>query len=802
MSGRLEFETRVDLSGLNAGSDEAKRKIVSDSEAMAQAQARLKLETKALADAMKAFGVSAAEGNKEAVKAIAEHMRAAEQARAAVQALGSAQKHTTESIAAASGAFLELEGRTPRRAFERFLATTLQLGPALQAAFPAVGMIAFGEVAFDVGKKLYDAFDLGGQRAREVANDIRATNNEMERTITNLDVQIDKLEIERAKLEHKPVNGLKLAIDEAAEAAQHLDDKLQTIIKDEVKAIEGMSASTLQSAVLGGSKTGYEVTMLQEHSKWLSLAKSNQDQLNESKSYASSLQTRLNELLEKQNQEMENLRNATAAGGFYTATNYQNEINAVQTLIGEQKKEQEGIQKTIDLDKVRTDVQKLKDAKTNSGESDKASRALLASFERELNDRKLYHSMTLKEEYDFWDAYKNASGLAIAQQDQIIAKMVSLAERGASQAHSAIEKFKNEQEALTKGSPNINTNPFGGTTAQIDQLNATLAAGELQQKKMAAAMDEAKVAASSSWGTITSLGSAQAIAAIHAREFADQLAALNKQMTELQSHPDLNNVVQANKVAALQNQINQVRNQANVASIGDQNNISLQIARPFTNGFDVINREWLQMQNKLIFGTKNVSQAFANMGVSLLESVAASFEKMLVKQVAMEFAQIAAHRSAQTAITADTAIGTAQRSSIVGAANLKEITSNAAKAASAAYGAMAGIPIVGPALGAVAAGATFAAVEAFGALAAFETGGIIPNTGVALVHQGEAVIPAALTNLLLNAAGSTTNNNSNASQVNNFNGSISDRQFLAMSRKHAGSMFSDMKRAGRNQGRW
>jgi hypothetical protein len=67
-----------------------------------------------------------------------------------------AAAHQVPMMAAASGAVRELNGTLSVRAAERFLATTLQLGPALQAAFPIVGAIAMlgivGELADRFGK--------------------------------------------------------------------------------------------------------------------------------------------------------------------------------------------------------------------------------------------------------------------------------------------------------------------------------------------------------------------------------------------------------------------------------------------------------------------------------------------------------------------------------------------------------------------------------------------------------------------------------------------------------------------------
>ncbi|CAN5578120.1 hypothetical protein BH10PSE14_BH10PSE14_06810 [soil metagenome] len=112
--------------------------------------------------------------------------------------------------------------------------------------------------------------------------------------------------------------------------------------------------------------------------------------------------------------------------------------------------------------------------------------------------------------------------------------------------------------------------------------------------------------------------------------------------------------------------------------------------------------------------------------------------------VAGEAAKTGATIVGNAARVAATATGSATSAAIVGTHNLKEITSHAATAAAAAYHAMAGIPVIGPALGAVAAAVTFAAVEGFGMLASFDKGtNMLPNDMIAQVHGGERIVPKA-----------------------------------------------------------
>ena len=77
----------------------------------------------------------------------------------AVQALGEAHGHAVPPMAAASGALRVMEGNVQNniRAAERFLTTTLGLGPILEAAFPVIGAVALGGALFEMGKKAFDA---------------------------------------------------------------------------------------------------------------------------------------------------------------------------------------------------------------------------------------------------------------------------------------------------------------------------------------------------------------------------------------------------------------------------------------------------------------------------------------------------------------------------------------------------------------------------------------------------------------------------------------------------------------------
>ena len=86
--------------------------------------------------------------------------------------------------------------------------------------------------------------------------------------------------------------------------------------------------------------------------------------------------------------------------------------------------------------------------------------------------------------------------------------------------------------------------------------------------------------------------------------------------------------------------------------------------------------------------------------------------------------------------------------------SLKEIATNAAKAASGAFSAVAAIPYVGPVLAPIAAAAAFAGTMAFGAYAAEGGFDVPPNIApVTQLHPREMVLPANLADSVRNMTG-------------------------------------------------
>ena len=116
----------------------------------AQAQARLQAFREVTATVCSAVGSNFAELGAAGIAAQTELADALNQTTAAEEAqttategLAAAHAHAVSEIQATSGALRVFEGSGGIRAAERFIATTLGIGTAMQAIFPIVGAIAF-----------------------------------------------------------------------------------------------------------------------------------------------------------------------------------------------------------------------------------------------------------------------------------------------------------------------------------------------------------------------------------------------------------------------------------------------------------------------------------------------------------------------------------------------------------------------------------------------------------------------------------------------------------------------------------
>ena len=177
-----------------------------------------------------------------------------------------ATAHGVSSMQASSAALRLVEGGFTNniRAAERFLGTIPGLTNALKAAFPIVGAVAligvFTEM-FEHAQKVKKAFDDMRDAPSRVAGEFNSIIAANVQVIDGLDVTNAKLQESIDKIQHKPNNGLALAIAEAKKQADELSIAIDSNITkiEEVLKKEEIGSFSL-SHIFEGKATDTDVT--------------------------------------------------------------------------------------------------------------------------------------------------------------------------------------------------------------------------------------------------------------------------------------------------------------------------------------------------------------------------------------------------------------------------------------------------------------------------------------------------------------------------------------------------------------
>jgi hypothetical protein len=438
------------------------------------------------------------------------------------------------------------------------------------------------------------------------------------------------------------------------------------------------------------------------------------------------------------------------------------------------------------------------------GGTDKAAQKRLQAMETEFAELKGMHTVTLKEESEFWAARIGEFERGTEQYKTVAEKLGGITQEILKKGHAAVEQFKSGDTigAIDSLSGAKKAKPQDDGDKAIAEGLKAMAAWKLQMAEdlmqtgdrwheyhaevargvsieaaNTATLQLARIAAAEAEGTITKLAAAHRIAAIHAKENADRLKELDQELKRIAADQNLTPVQRATQTQGVQNQITQVRGQGQLQGQHDQAAINAAVAKPYLTAFNAIDAGWKKVQTDLIAGNKNISRDFVQMGVGLVQKLAGNFEEVIANHIRMWIKMQATHLAATQAGVAIDAQGAAESDSIGLLSALKQINHAAAVAAGKAWSAMADIPVVGPELGAIAAAATYAGVMA---LAAFDKGGVVGGTGSMeipiLAKPGERVLTPSQTNnfeTMVNGGGAPRGGNTNSIRANvtqNFHG--------------------------------
>jgi hypothetical protein len=693
--------------------------------------------------------------------------------------LANAHGHAVTEIQATSGAIRVFENSGGIRAAERFIATTLGIGPALQAIFPIVGAIALTEQLAKVGEEVYKvAQNFFFMRDAEEAT--QAVGLELAKSAETAIEHITQLQVEALRDRGKLVQAAKTEMEGLLNKPIQLPNLNEG---DNKKKLSGLSSDELPNI----NKVYSEVLPSE-------IPKRIQD---------------INDGIARTSKELKQIQDS----GFdptFLDTHYANQDKVALELYGNalqflQIKQQEFAAETgkasADIGKAQTDEQKKREevARAASELLKRQAAEQKQSDELELAQMKSQHAVSVGDLIKFWrdklaiegDGAQRSREIQITlgnlyqEQDKVIQK---IQERGIKIQEEQAKRAEKQQAFLSEMAVEgeVLAIKIG---ADIVKINAQIAVAQArtgsQEKENVLAQQRLQI--EREYGLLIAKTAQSQI------DYAKQLAASDKaEMDEkinlLETERRLS--ITEKERGDIDDKLVKARGQAAQKEIADQTKIDILIQQSSALGriqigiWNAFTQVWGQLSQGIasaIVGAQKFGQVFKSIaqsigseilrtiiGVALkpledhlsvivakwlgLKAITSAAAKAQIAEdaavIAAKTAGIASATSAQiganTLILNDT-IGTyAAIAAVASATDVDEVAGDAAVGGAAAFASTAAIPIIGPALAPAAGAAAYAAIlGTYGPLAAFEKGGLVPETMMALVHKGEWVTPAA-----------------------------------------------------------
>ncbi len=203
--------------------------------------------------------------------------------------------------------------------------------------------------------------------------------------------------------------------------------------------------------------------------------------------------------------------------------------------------------------------------------------------------------------------------------------------------------------------------------------------------------------------------------------------------------------------------------------------------------------------NGMIQGTQNMQKMLDHILSGILISYLNLAAKSLQNWIATEAAKLLSTQTTSAQVVAAETAAAPEADAAQALQDIQAISGSAAQGAAAAYAAMAGIPVVGPEMGAEAAAQTYAAIMAFAGMVPAAAGGWdVPADSLAYLHKQEMVLPASLAEGVrgLVAGGGKDAGGGDTHVHFNFGGSM-DRSWFKNNRAHIMEAIKSGVRDGR-----
>ena len=543
-------------------------------------------------------------------------------------------KNTRASMEEAKGSIVllgEQIGVVLPRHLRTFVAGLPGVATAMSAAFDAVAIIALMHIVVEAGEKVYEFAHKNEEAARKNTEAWKTVAKPIQDTERELALANSKLEDTIAKLEHKPGDGLKSTLLEAADAADKLSAKLSA-------ALDKMTALTQESLLeklTGSGDTGdigrtisygagqyKSITasyndVLQRAASRGDTANYNSARADEMKALHAALDPQIATLYDYLRRNQDKL--GTGDKSFEEARSGYASLTGLLNSTGEQI-QGEGLNQT----------KRTLDAHAASGKD--AATGQLQALQTQLDKTNAIAPMSAGETASFWKRALPQFDPASSEYREVLQHINEAASKIHEQITQSLAKIKaTSNTTANEKAPAGYTISRDGTLALAvhgdEALDAANAKAAQSQAKLNAELTLAKDRLGLVTGAVSPLQAAMDAQAAHALNYSQQIAALSAELAKLRQNDDLaaalgGDPALAAKESQLKQQIGELQNQANIQGLVDAQNT---LDQTWTGMVDTVFDELIRRSN-------DVSQAMQRIASTMVDGLNSEMAKAITGQ--------------------------------------------------------------------------------------------------------------------------------------------------------------------------
>lgn len=623
-------------------------------------------------DQAKAAGAGFTESMEQAVAALNSYNATTAEAVAVTDAMAAAEARAAAGMnnlgvsatRSATAGFGIAEGRImgANRAAAAFAATTLGLGPILQAAFPVIGAIALGEVLVQIGTHLYDVYEKAHNAGQEIERAFGDANLKVQATTDELELHNSKLQDEIDKLEGKPSNGLETALFQAIVAADKLQLALERDNKELAALLKEHSVGVFGGLIAGVAPTGNTEKQLTQatneandkgieatnayreamhasagdQKKQEELTRAHNAEMTRiSQEGVDKIRPILNQYLQLQrdnNEKVAALHKLGIPAIPFTAgadIDYSANVNDAKGALQQLTQIHDEMLAMQDEEGKEKKLGGLKQGKENQQLANQAREKKLRDIEQEYSIEEQLFGKNANAAADYWNRYLNTFAQGTSQFETILTKYNAAVEQYGKKEPSGDlfgkvhEQAKKQNEELKKDADEyqkvLNSFPRGEKDMQEGMAkDATLQlTGQHEQALGSLELSHAQEESPYNIGTQSDAAKQLAeLAKFHEAVLAENEAFVRKEIALAQGAGE------TDKAQELQNKLTEIQHKGDMQRLADQEAALNQQLAAFTRIYGEITNDLNSAIEKMITSTEKPAQIFAQMFNHILQQLA------------------------------------------------------------------------------------------------------------------------------------------------------------------------------------